>query len=107
MGPLGLALTLHPMILRTREEIPNLKVIAWYLNDSTLYRSPRNLVSALEIIEEMGADKGFTLSQTKSLLYILADADISETPFLKFQFVENVSFSWVALFAPQFIATVY
>ena len=75
LGPLhvGFALTLHPIIMHIKEEVPDLKVNARYLDDSTLCGLPNDLVRALEIIEEMGAQRGLTLNQSKPLLHILPD----------------------------------
>ena len=83
LGPLGFALTLHPIIMRMKEEVTDLKVNSWYLDDGTLCRSLSDLIRALEIIKEMGAQRGLTLNLTKSLLYIPPDADTSENTLSK------------------------
>ena len=104
LGLLGFALTLHPIVIHIKEEVPDLKVNAWYLDDSTLCGSPSDLVRALEIIEETGAQRGLTLNWTKSLLYIPPNAETSETPSLKkFRSVKKVSLSWIALLAPKLL----
>ena len=36
LGPLGFALALHPIIEKIREEVPDLKINVWYLDDGTL-----------------------------------------------------------------------
>ena len=68
LGPLGFALTLHPILTRIKEEIPDLKVNAWYMDDGTLCGSPTDLARALGIIEEMGTSRGLVMNQNKSLL---------------------------------------
>ena len=70
LGPLGFALTLHPVVERIKSEIPNLQINAWYLDDGTLCGSPSELATALKIIEEEGPPR---VNRAKSLLYISAD----------------------------------
>ena len=43
LGPLGFALTLHPIPERIDEEVPDLAINAWYLDDGTLCGSPEDL----------------------------------------------------------------
>ena len=43
LGPLGFALTLHPIIKRIRAEVPSLALNAWYLDDGTLVGSTQDL----------------------------------------------------------------
>ena len=64
--------------MHKKEEVPDLKVNAWYLDEGTLCGLSSDLERALENIEEMGAQRGLTLNRTKSLLYIPPDADTSE-----------------------------
>lgn len=40
LGPLGFALTLHPLIEHIKEELPALSLNAWYLDDGTLTGPP-------------------------------------------------------------------
>ena len=80
LGPLGFALTLHPISERIDEEVPDLTINAWYLDDGTLCGSPEDLAKALKIIEEDGPSRGLHLNRAKSLLYVPADADISSNP---------------------------
>ena len=44
LGPLGFALTLHPII---EAEVPNLDLNAWYLDDGTLIGSPEDLLAGV------------------------------------------------------------
>ena len=83
LGTLGFALPLYPIIMLIKEEVPNFKVNAWYLDDSTLCGSPSDLVRALEIIEEMSAQRDLSLNRAKSFLYIPPDADTFENTLLK------------------------
>ena len=41
LGPLGFALALQPIIERIQQEVPNLAINAWYLDDGTLCGSPQ------------------------------------------------------------------
>ena len=77
LGPLGFALTHQPIIERIKEEVPGLKINAWYLDDGTLCGSPSDLLEALKIVEEDGPARGLHLNHSKSLLYIPKDADTS------------------------------
>ncbi len=52
LGPLGFALTLHPIVGRIKTEVPSLTLNVWYLDDGTLAGPPEALLSALKIIEE-------------------------------------------------------
>ncbi len=70
LGPLGFALTLQPIIDRIQLEVPGLALNAWYLKDSTLVGTPKDLLSALTIIEQEGPGIGLVLNKPKSLLYI-------------------------------------
>ena len=72
-GPLGSALTLHPVVERIKCKVPNLRINAWYLDDATLCGSPSELATAPKIIEEEGTPRGLFLNHAKSLLYIPAD----------------------------------
>ena len=36
-GPLGFALVLHPVVEKIAEEVPDLMMNVWYLDDGTLY----------------------------------------------------------------------
>ena len=77
LGPLGFALTLHPVIERIHQEVPGLRINAWYLDDGTLVGSPSDLKAALQIIETEGPDRGLHLNRSKSLLFIPAGSDSS------------------------------
>ena len=94
--------------MRIKEEVPDLKVNAWYLDDGTLCGSPSDLVRALEIIEEMGAQRGLSLNRTKSLLYIPPDADTSENTLPKEIPICREGFTLLGCpIGPQTIATMY
>ena len=109
LGTLGFALTLHPIVTRMKEEIADLKVNTWYLDDGTLCGSPTHLAKAVGIIEEMGSLRGLALNQNKFLLYIPPDADPSRKtlPPKNFLSLEKVSLSWVALLFPHLITTIF
>ena len=77
LGPLGFALTLHPVIERIHQEVPGLRINAWYLDDGTLVGSPSDLKAALQIIETEGPNRGLHLNRGKSLLFIPAGSDSS------------------------------
>ena len=80
LGPLGFALTLHPLIEKIRAEVPGLLLNAWYLDDGTLMGSPEDLATALRIVERDGPSLGLHLNRGKSLLFIPEDADASLSP---------------------------
>ena len=80
LGPLCFALTLHPIVERIKAEVPGLKVNAWYLDDGTLCGSPKDLATALGIVEQEGPTRGLNLNRAKSLLYIADDADFTNNP---------------------------
>ena len=77
LGPLGFALTLHPIIERIRAEVPSLALNAWYLDDGTLVGPPGVLSAALHIVESEGPSVGLHLNREKSLLFIPSDCDAS------------------------------
>ena len=79
--PLGLlcfALTLHPVVEQIKREVPGLLINAWYLDDGTLCGSPRDICSALTIIESHGPSRGLLLNKSKSLLFVPADATLPD-----------------------------
>ena len=78
LGPLCFALALHPIVEKIAEEVPGLQMNAWYLDDGTLCGSSEDLLKALRIIEEDGPARGLQLNRVKSLLFVPADADLSE-----------------------------
>ena len=80
LGPLGFALTLHPIVERIRAAVPNLTLNAWYLDDGILVGSSRDIAAALNIIESDGPPVGLNLNRAKSLLFIPEDADASCSP---------------------------
>lgn len=80
LGPLGFALTLHPIVKRIQEQVPGLTLNSWYLDDGTLVGSPDQLAAALNIIERDGPALGFNLNRSKSLLFIPEEEDASLPP---------------------------
>ena len=77
LGPLGFALTLHPIIQRIKAEISTLALNAWYLDDGTLVGSSEDLSAALHIVESEGPSVGLHLNRSKSLLFIPSTCDSS------------------------------
>ena len=80
LGPLGFALTLHPVVERIKSDVPNLRINAWYLDDGTLCGSPSELATAPKIIEEEGPPMGLFQNHAKSFLYIPADDESPANP---------------------------
>ena len=80
LGPLGFALTLHPIVERIKAEVPTLALTAWYLDNSTLVGRPRDLSAALHIVETEGPSVGLHLNRGKSLLFVPRDCDASLSP---------------------------
>ena len=70
LGPLSFALTLQPIVEQIKQEVPNLLINSWYLDDGTLCGSPDDLLAALNIIEREGPSFGLHLNRSKSLLFI-------------------------------------
>ena len=60
LGPLGFALTLHPLIEKIKAELPGLTLNAWYLDDGTLMGPPEDLAAALHIVERVALLLAFT-----------------------------------------------
>ena len=89
LGPLGFALTLHPVVERNKAEVPSLTLNAWFLNDGTLVGSPRDLSTAVHIIERDGPSLGLNLNRSKSLLFIPEEAEASLSPPFP-----NISITW-------------
>ena len=58
LGPLGFALSLHPIVERIRSEVPDLALNAWYLDDGTLVGSPEDVMTALGIYHREGRPFG-------------------------------------------------
>ena len=81
LGPLGFALTLHPILERIKQEVPDLLLNSWYLDDGTLCGSIADLCAALAIIEEDGPARGLFLNRSKSLLYVPAEASCNSSTF--------------------------
>ena len=70
LGPLGFALTLHPLVEEIKAFHLSLRLNCWYLDDGTLCGPPGDLQAILTIIEREGPSKGLFLNREKSLLFI-------------------------------------
>ena len=70
LGPLGFALTLHPIIMAINSSIPGILLNAWYLDDGTLIGSGQHLQQALEVIESTAPSIGLSLNKAKSSVFI-------------------------------------
>ena len=77
LGPLGFALTLHPILEKINAEVPGLLVNAWYLDDGTLCGSVSDVAAALTIIQEEGPKHGLHLNRSKCLIHMTNQVDIS------------------------------
>ena len=80
LGPLGFALSLHPLVERIKAEAPGLALNAWYLDDGTLVGSLEDLAAALHIVERDGPTLGLHLNRSKSLLFIPEEVVASNLP---------------------------
>ena len=80
LGPLGFALTLHPIVERIKAEVPALALNAWYLDDGTLVGRPGDLSAALHTVETEDPPVGLHLNRGKSLLFVPRDCDASLSP---------------------------
>ena len=80
LGPLGFALTLHPLVEKVKAEVPGLSLNVWYLDDGILMGPPEDLAAALHIVERVGPSLGLHLNHSKSLLYVPIEADASASP---------------------------
>ena len=80
LGPLGFALTLHPVVKRIKAEVLTLALNAWYLDDGTLVGPPEELSAALHIIEQDSPSVGLHLNRGKSLLFVPRDCVALQSP---------------------------
>lgn len=71
---MGFALTLHPLVMKIKAQVPDLLINAWHLDDGILCGSPKDLCAALKIIELDGPARGLHLNRAKSLLHIPEDS---------------------------------
>ena len=83
LGPLGFALTLHPLVEHIQAEVTSLELNMWFLDDGTLIGPPSALSSALNIVENDGPPRGLHLNRGKSLLYSPREVVIADSPMLK------------------------
>ena len=79
LGPLGLALTLHPLIERIKAEVPSIALNAWYLDDGTFVGTSEDLSAALHIVERDGPSVGLHLNRGKSQLFVPRESDASRS----------------------------
>ena len=79
-GLLGFALVLQSVTGRTKREVPDLLLNAWYLDDRTLCGAADDLKSALVIIEEDKPPRDLFLNSRKSLVYIPGNASPGDNP---------------------------
>ena len=70
-------MALHPIVEKTKVEVPNLNINVWFLDDGTLCGSPDDLLKALLLVEEDGPSRGLLLNRQKSLLSISEDSSAS------------------------------
>ena len=77
LGPLGFALTLHPIVEQIKAEVHSLNLNAWYLDDGTLVGTSGDLATALHIVESDGPSVGLHLNRGKSLLFVPSTSDLS------------------------------
>ena len=80
LGPLGFAMALHPLIEQVKDEVPELVLNAWYLDDGTLCGTLDDLTHALDIIESVGPSYGLSLNRSKCLLYCPTESSITLRP---------------------------
>ena len=77
LGPLGFALSLHPIVEKIKDHVPGLLINAWYLDDGTLCGTLDDLCAAFSIIEAEGPSRGLFLNRSKPLLH--APANFSDS----------------------------
>ena len=69
LGPLLFALVLQPLILRINENVPDLLLNTWFLDDGTLMGEQQDIFSALSIIRETSPEYGLILNEAKSCFW--------------------------------------
>ena len=70
LGPLIFSLALQPLIEKINQQVPRLKLNAWYLDDGTMMGSPEDLAMALHIAEELGPTIGLQVNRSKTTLFV-------------------------------------
>ena len=65
LGPLFFAITLQPVLQRIKDEVPNLKMNAWYLDDGFIAGDLQSVSMALQILEEESPLIGLRLCKDK------------------------------------------
>merc|ERR1711994_1227579 len=62
MSPTIFGIVLLPVCLRIQQEVPSVRLNAWYLDDSHILGRKQELVQALQIIKREGEPRGLFLS---------------------------------------------
>ena len=62
LASLLFAVAFHPIVIRIKEEVPNLKANIWFLYDGNLMGSREDLIKAWDIFSEDGPSRGLHLS---------------------------------------------
>ena len=75
LEPLGLALTLQPIVEEIEQRVLGLKMNKCYLDDGTLCGSPADLAAGLAIIAEMEPSRGLLLNYSKCVIFLPTGAD--------------------------------
>ena len=74
------SLNLHPVITKIGEEVPNLKLNEWYLDDGDLAGTKESLTQAVDIIKQEGPPRGLYLSTRKSTVWCPSNPNGMEDP---------------------------
>jgi hypothetical protein len=53
LGPLLFAVGIHPIILKLLEQVPDLILVAWYLDDGLVAGRPPDVLKAFHILQEL------------------------------------------------------
>ena len=70
---IGCTVTLQPVALRIQEEVPDLRVQAWFQDDGNLMGPKSGLTRAISIIKEDGPPRGLHLRPDKSKVWHPSD----------------------------------
>ena len=69
LATLFFSLVLHPLILRIKDELPNLLLLVFFLDDGTFIGRRQDLQAVFDILARAGPDLGLHLNATKSLVW--------------------------------------
>jgi hypothetical protein len=69
LAPLLFALVLQPLILKIDQEVPGLRVNAWFLDDGVIGGKQEDLAQVVNILKEEGPQIGLQLSPGKSRVW--------------------------------------